>query len=81
MGKLDQMEQSKREDFMRTLEIYLKTGGNILQIAKLSNAHRNTVLYRIKKIEELLGIDISEGEVRTALQVALYLKKIISGGI
>lgn len=81
LGKLNQMEAGKRDDFVRTLEIYLKTGGNILQIAKLSNAHRNTVLYRINKIEELLGIDISDGEVRTALQVALYLKKIISGGI
>ena len=81
LGKLNQMEAGKRDDFVRTLEIYLKTGGNILQIARLSNAHRNTVLYRINKIEELLGIDISDGEVRTALQVALYLKKIISGGI
>lgn len=76
LGKLDELEITKREDFIKTLSLYLKTGGNILQIAKLNNAHRNTVLYRINRLEELLNVDLSDGETRTALQVALYLRTI-----
>lgn len=76
LGKLDELEATKKEDFLKTLSLYLKTGGNILQIAKLNNAHRNTILYRINRLEEILGIDLSDGETRTALQVALYLRNI-----
>lgn len=76
LGKLDEMEPEKREDFLKTLSLYLKNGGNILKVAELNNAHRNTVLYRINRLEELLGVDLSDGEVRTSLQVALYLRTI-----
>ena len=76
LGKLNELEPTKREDFIKTLSLYLKTGGNILQIAKLNNTHRNTVLYRINRLEELLEVDLSDGETRTALQVALYLRTI-----
>lgn len=78
LGKLNEMEKDKREDFLKTLSLYLKTGGNILKVAELNNAHRNTILYRLNRLEEILNIDLSDGETRTALQVALYIRKISS---
>ena len=77
LGKLETMEEAKHEDFLHTLDLYLKTGGNILQVAKLNNAHRNTIIYRINKMEELLFSDFSDGETRTELQVALYIKNLL----
>lgn len=76
LGKLNEMEPDKKEDFIKTLSLYLKTGGNVLKVAELNNAHRNTIIYRINRIEELLNVDLSDGETRTQLQVALYLRKI-----
>lgn len=76
LGKLNEMEPDKKEDFIRTLSLYLKTGGNVLKVSEQNNAHRNTILYRLSRIEELLDIDLSDGETRTALQVALYLRTI-----
>ncbi|MCR4742418.1 MAG: helix-turn-helix domain-containing protein, partial [Treponema sp.] len=42
-----------------------------------NNAHRNTIIYRINKMEELLFSDFSDGETRTELQVALYIKNLL----
>ncbi len=77
LGKLDEMEAAKKEDFLHTLNLYLKTGGNILKVADLNHAHRNTIIYRIKKMEELLSADFSDGETRTSLQVALYIRNLL----
>lgn len=77
LGKLDEMESDKKDDFLKTLGLYLKTGGNVLKVAELNNVHRNTILYRITRMEDMLGLDFSDGETRTALQVALYIKNIL----
>ena len=76
LGKLEELDADKKEDFLRTLALYLKTGGNVLKVAELNNAHRNTILYRISRMEEILGKDISDGETRTALQVSLYIRNL-----
>nr|MCR4630505.1 helix-turn-helix domain-containing protein [Treponema sp.] len=76
LGKLEELDADKKEDFLRTLALYLKTGGNALKVAELNNAHRNTILYRINRMEEILGKDISDGETRTALQVSLYIRNL-----
>lgn len=77
LGKLDEFDAAKKEDFLQTLTLYLKTGGNILKVSDLNNAHRNTIIYRINKMQELLNLDFSDGEVRTELQVALYIKNLL----
>ena len=76
LGKLEELDADKKEDFLRTLALYLKTGGNVLKVAELNNAHRNTILYRISRMEEILGFDFSDGEIRTALQVSLYIRNL-----
>ncbi len=76
LGKLEELDADKKEDFLRTLALYLKTGGNVLKVAELNNAHRNTILYRISRMEEILGVDFADGETRTALQVSLYIRNL-----
>ena len=76
LGKLEELDADKKEDFLRTLALYLKTGGNVLKVAELNNAHRNTILYRISRMEEILGFDFSDGEIRTAMQVCLYIRNL-----
>lgn len=77
LGKLSQLENEKRNDYLKTLSLYLKTGGNILQVAEMNNAHRNTILYRINRLEKILEKNFSDGDVRTELQTALYIKNIL----
>ncbi len=77
LGKLDEFDAAKKEDFLQTLTLYLKTGGNILKVSDLNNAHRNTIIYRLNKMQELLNLDFTNGETRTELQVALYIKNLL----
>ncbi len=77
LGKLNIFAKEKRTDYMKTLELYLKHGGNIQKISIINSNHRNTVIYRIHKIEETLGIDLSDGDVRCQIQVAIYIKKLL----
>lgn len=77
LGKLETMEEAKHEDFLHTLDLYLRTGGNILKVAQLNHAHRNTIIYRINKMQELICADFSNGETRTELQVAFYIKNLL----
>jgi PucR family transcriptional regulator, proline-responsive transcriptional activator len=77
LGKLRVFAEDKRADYMKTLELYLKYGGNIQKISDENASHRNTVVYRIHKIEETLGMDLSDGDNRSLVQTALYIKKFL----
>ena len=48
---------------MATLEAYLRNDKKIYKTAKELFVHRNTVRYRIKKISDILGIDMENGEI------------------
>lgn len=53
--------------FTQTLYIYLSCGCDVAKTAQIFNIHRNTLDYRIKKVEELLEIDINDAETHFAL--------------
>ena len=77
LGKLDVFAEDKRADYLKTLELYLKYGGNIQRLSDENASHRNTVVYRIHKIEEALKVDLSDGDTRSLIQTALYIKKFL----
>ena len=77
LGKMEGLETGKREDYLKTLKFYLKLGGNIHSVAKQNNTHRNTVLYRLQRIQDVLNIDLSDGDTRCLLQIALYIKELL----
>lgn len=54
---------------LETLRVYLREGGNAATTAALLGTHRNTVLGRVGRASELLGVE--PGQRRLSLQVAL----------
>lgn len=50
------------EEFVRSLHAYLACGRNLSRTAESLYIHRNTLVYRIEKIEEVLGADLSEAD-------------------
>jgi DNA-binding PucR family transcriptional regulator len=70
-------EESPRGGELReTLATYLEVQRSVAQAARLLHTHRNTVVYRIKKVEALLGHDLgdlSTVDLRVALHVAAVL--------
>ncbi|GAB3557895.1 hypothetical protein GCM10027405_03520 [Arthrobacter alkaliphilus] len=58
-----------------TLAAYLRHSGNSREICDELFIHRNTLSYRLRKIEELLELDLSDGEVRAVCLLALNIVK------
>lgn len=56
---------------VRTLSVYFDTGTNASETADRLFLHRNSLLYRLERIQELTGLDLKESDARLALQLGL----------
>ena len=54
-----------------TLAVYLDCERNATSASEQLHMHRNTVLYHIRKIEDLLGISLDDADVRMKLMIGL----------
>lgn len=54
-----------------TLITYLQFGGNIKETAKASFCHYNSIVYRLEKVQTLLGVDLKDPDIRFQLQMAV----------
>ena len=55
---------------METLFCYLQVSGITKRAAELLNLHKNTLLYRMNRIKEVLGMDLTSGEDQFVLQLS-----------
>jgi sugar diacid utilization regulator len=60
-------------DLRHTAETYLDHAGHAQRAAAALNVHRQTLYYRLSRIEELTGLDLSDGMDRLLLHTALKL--------
>lgn len=59
-----------------TLECYLDNGGEVQRTARRLNVHRSTLYYRLDRIREVTGCDISDGTIRMDLQTGLRVARL-----
>ncbi|WP_262002288.1 PucR family transcriptional regulator [Microbacterium sp. Mcb102] len=57
-------------ELLTTLSAYLDHESGIAATASALGLHRNTVMVRIRRVQELLGIDMTDPEARLALHLA-----------
>lgn len=55
---------------IETLSGYLECGGSLEATSKLLTVHRSTLKYRLQRIREISGHDLSEPDTRFNLQLA-----------
>ena len=68
---------NKSRQLMETLEVFvLDAGLSSSRAAKLMNVHVNTVQYRLKRIREILGADITANTIVPGLMMALAVQRI-----
>jgi PucR family transcriptional regulator, purine catabolism regulatory protein len=77
LGPLVEYDRLKRADLVQTLDSYIAAGNSPSETAARLHLHRNTVLYRLRRIRELLGRDPDEPEERLALQLALRARHVL----
>lgn len=64
-------DEKNNTDLLNTLRRYYIWGGNLKQVSEELFVHYNTVLYRIKRIEGLLGISLDDPQQRLTIEVAI----------
>jgi len=70
-------KDSKSKQLIETLECFmLDSGMNAAKTAKIMKVHVNTVQYRIKRIREILGVDITGNTIIPGLMTALAVSRI-----
>lgn len=79
LGRLEEYDQQHGTDLVKTLGQILKTD-NINEVAKKLFVHRQTVLFRKKRIENILNISLDDFETRLALIMALKFKMAFKEG-
>jgi PucR family transcriptional regulator, purine catabolism regulatory protein len=80
LGPLEASDSGRRSEFVRTLDAFLRAGGNHMRAARDLNVHRNTLIYRLERIQELLGgANLEDPEMRLNLQLALKIRAALGG--
>ena len=79
-GLLEPIQRTEGEysgELLRSLEAYIEHNGNWERAARQLYCHRHTLRYRIRKIEELTGRDLSRATDRIELWLALRAKELV----
>ena len=72
-----QMGGTKGRQLLETLETFvLDAGMSTGKTAQIMDVHTNTVQYRLKKINEILGVEVTGSRTTPGLTMALALKRL-----
>jgi len=64
-------DRERRSDLVRTLKVYFDAGANASEAADRLFLHRNSMLYRLARVEKLTGLNLKDPRARLALQLGL----------
>jgi purine catabolism regulator len=63
-------------ELIHTLEVYFTNHGNLAKTAEALYIHRNTLIYRMGRIEAITNLDLDNPENRLAIQLALRIYRM-----
>jgi PucR family transcriptional regulator, purine catabolism regulatory protein len=78
LGELLEYDHRQHADLIKTLEAFFACHGNLSQTAEMLIVHRNTLLYRMNRINEIAQIDLNRPEIRLALHLALTIRRLLA---
>lgn len=70
-------DREQRAELIKTLEAFYDNLGNLARTAEALHVHRNTLLYRITRINEISGLDLDDSEERLSLWLALKTHRVL----
>ena len=78
LGKIYEHDQLHGTSYISTLENYFLNNLNISETAKAMFLHRNTLIYRIEKIKEILHTDLKSSEELLQIQLAIKIYRLLN---
>lgn len=76
LGGLISYDKENGTQLLQTLDTYFSVSGNITEAAKCMYIHRNTYIYRLDKIKDILKDDFTSPSRMLEYQVALLALKL-----
>ena len=77
-------DEQYETELVRTLETFLDADGNVAGTAQRLFTHRHTIYYRLERVRELSGLDVSSSDGREKLSLGLKAMRVLgiahSGG-
>lgn len=73
VAKLKKFDDDHKSDLLYTLQTYIDSNMNTSLTARTLYIHRNTLLFRLKKIEDLLEVNLNDIDTIFFLKMALLL--------
>jgi DNA-binding PucR family transcriptional regulator len=77
LGTVHEYDRRHQTRLGDTLHSFMSNRCNVSVTAKALHVHPNTVAYRLRRIEELLDVDLSDPQAMLHLQLALMIKGVL----
>jgi len=76
----DFLSDPQHEDLITTLRVFLERAGNIQAVAADLFLHRASVYHRLKRVQQILGVDLYDGHDRLEIHLGLVSWMLLNGG-
>ncbi len=70
-------DEQYETELLQTLETFLEADGNVAGTAQRLFTHRHTVYYRLERVRELTGLDVSSSDGREKLSLGLKAMRVL----
>ena len=77
LGILEKYDKENNTNLMEFLYMYLENNGSQSRVAEKQYIHRNTVNNQVKKIEKIIGCNLTNLNDKLRLYLSYYIKDII----
>jgi len=78
LGPIEESDERYAAELLRSLEAFIERNGHWERAAADCYCHRHTLRYRIRRVEELTGRDLTRATDRVEMWLALRAKELIA---
>lgn len=79
LAPLASLGKAKQKEYFTTLQVYLENNRSVSRTSKQLYLHRNTVAYRIRRILDVLDVDLDDPNQFLAVNLACYASSMPHG--
>lgn len=76
VGPLERADRERNSDLLGTLAVYLAENGNVSSAARRLHLNRHSLLYRLRRVEELTGRSLDCHDDRLLLDISMRVRRL-----
>ncbi len=81
LGRVHAYDRQRSTRLAETLGSYMDQRCNVAETAEVLHVHANTVAYRLRRIEELLGVDLHDPRTLLDVELTLMIERVLGGPV